>query len=63
MDSYELVNLRIGMQWKAYDISLFAHNLSDSRAVVRALGRPPFDPDARIRVQPRTIGISFRGDF
>lgn len=63
MNSYELVNLRVGMLWGRYDISLFAHNLTDSRGVLRALGRPPFDPDARIRVQPRTIGLSLRGGF
>jgi outer membrane receptor protein involved in Fe transport len=63
MNSYELVNLRVGMLWGRYDISLFANNLTDSRGVLRALGRPPFDPDARIRVQPRTIGLSLRGAF
>lgn len=63
MDSYELVNLRVGVAWDRMDVSLFVKNVSDSRAVVRALGRPPFDPDARIRVTPRTIGLSVRADF
>ncbi len=63
MRSYELVNLRLGVDWERIGISLFANNLTDSRAVVRALGRPPFDPDARIRVQPRTIGLALRGRF
>ncbi|MEM7612875.1 MAG: TonB-dependent receptor [Pseudomonadota bacterium] len=63
MDSYTLVNFRTGIVWDRMDISLFINNLTDSRAVVRALGRPPFDPDARIRVQPRTIGVSLRAFF
>lgn len=63
MDSYELVNARFGLAWDRYDVSLYITNLSDSRAVVRALGRPPFDPDARIRVRPRTVGLSVRANF
>ena len=63
MPSYEIGNLRVGMVMGNVDLSLFVKNVSDSRAVVRALGRPPFDPDARIRVQPRTVGVSLRAFF
>lgn len=63
MESYELVNLRLGVDWESIGVSLFVNNLTDTRAVLRALGRPPFDPDARIRVQPRTVGVSLRGRF
>lgn len=63
MSSYTLANLRVGVMWEAYEISLFANNLFDSGGVIRALRRPPFDPDARIRVEPRTIGVSLRGNF
>lgn len=63
MSSYELVNLRIGVDYEQIGLSFFVTNLADSRAVLRALGRPPFDPDARIRVQPRTVGLSLRGSF
>ncbi|MFK7958733.1 MAG: TonB-dependent receptor [Lysobacterales bacterium] len=63
MDSYEVVNMRVGVEWDRYELSLFANNALDTRSVLRALGRPPFDPDANIRVQPRTIGVSFRGSF
>ncbi|MFK8052195.1 MAG: TonB-dependent receptor [Woeseiaceae bacterium] len=63
MESYRLVNFRTGLTWDRLDVSLFINNLTDSRAVVRALGRPPFDPDARIRVTPRTVGVSLRAYF
>lgn len=63
MDSYEVFNVRVGAQWDNYELSLFVNNLDDDRGVVRALGRPPFDPDANIRVQPRTVGLTFRGTF
>ena len=63
MDQYTIANLRIGVEWENLEISLFANNLLDSHGVVRALRRPPFDPDAVIRVEPRTIGITVRGNF
>ncbi|MEO0574522.1 MAG: hypothetical protein AAF004_03600 [Pseudomonadota bacterium] len=63
MDANEMYNMRVGVIWKELDVSLYVNNASDSRAVVRALGRPPFDPDARIRVTPRTIGLSIRASF
>lgn len=63
MESYKLINFRTGITWDRMDVSLFINNLTDSRAVVRALGRPPFDPDARIRVTPRTVGVSLRAYF
>ncbi|MEO1202208.1 MAG: TonB-dependent receptor, partial [Pseudomonadota bacterium] len=31
MGSYELVNLRVGLEWETLEVSLFANNLSDSR--------------------------------
>lgn len=63
MDSYEVVNLRAGIEWDNYQLELYANNALDDRGVVRALGRPPFDPDAAIRLQPRTIGVTFRTHF
>ncbi len=63
MDDYTLANVRLGVKWDNYEISLFANNLLDSGGVIRALRRPPFDPDARIRVEPRTIGITVRTEF
>jgi len=63
MGAYTVANLRVGVKWDNYEVSLFSNNLFDSPGVVRALRRPPFDPDARIRVEPRTIGISMRANF
>ncbi|GHF25861.1 TonB-dependent receptor [Kordiimonas sediminis] len=63
MDDYSMTNARIGFEWEDMEVSLYANNLFDSQGVVRALRRPPFDPDAVIRVQPRTIGVTFRKHF
>lgn len=63
MDDYTVANMRLGVQTARWEASLFADNLFDSRGVVRALRRPPFDPDAEIRVRPRTLGITGRVYF
>ncbi len=63
MEAYDLANVRVGVTWEDLEISLFANNLFDSRGVVRALRRKPFDPDGAIRVEPRTLGITVRGYF
>lgn len=63
MAAYDLANVRVGVTWDNFEISLFASNLFDSRGVVRALRRAPFDPDGAIRVQPRTMGITVKGNF
>ena len=63
MDEYTVANLRVGVRFKEYEVSLFANNLFDENGVVRAIGRPPFDQPATIRVTPRTIGLTFRGSY
>ena len=63
MDAYTVANLRFSVLWNDFDFSLYAHNVFDSGGVVRALRRPPFDPDAVIRTQPRTIGFIVRKYF
>ncbi|GGZ74005.1 TonB-dependent receptor [Paraglaciecola chathamensis] len=63
MDAYTVANMRLGIRFSGYEISLFANNMFDDDGVVRAIGRPPFDPPASIRVTPRTIGMTFRGGF
>jgi len=63
MDNYTVANVRIGIEWENLEFSIFALNVLDSHGVLRALRRPPFDPDAVIRVEPRTIGITVRGSF
>jgi hypothetical protein len=63
MDAYTIVNARIGFNWETWEFSLVSNNLLDDDGVVRALRRPPFDPDAVIRTQPRTVGIVVRKHF
>lgn len=63
MDDYEVLNLRAGVLWQETEISVFANNVADSRGVERALFRPPFDPEAKIRVHPRTVGLTVRRSF
>lgn len=63
MKGYTTANFRIGVNWQDLEVSLFGNNLFDSRGVVRSSRRPPFDPDASIRVQPRTLGVTVRTHF
>lgn len=63
MDAFAVANLRTGVRWDGYDLSLYFHNVFDDDGVIRALRRPPFDPDAVIRTQPRTIGLMLRKYF
>lgn len=63
MDAFTVANMRFSVMWNDFDFSLYAHNLFDSGGVVRALRRPPFDPDAVIRTQPRTFGFIVRKYF
>jgi iron complex outermembrane receptor protein len=63
MDAYTIANLRTGIRWDGFDLSFYVQNVFDDDGVIRALRRPPFDPDAVIRTQPRTIGIMLRKYF
>lgn len=63
MDAYTIVNARIGFNWETWEFSLVSNNLFDDDGVIRALRRPPFDPDAVIRTQPRTVGLVARKFF
>jgi outer membrane receptor protein involved in Fe transport len=63
MDAYTVANARIGVQWDSNEVSFYINNMFDDGGVVRALRRPPFDPDAVIRTQPRTIGLILRKYF
>ena len=63
MDAYTIVNARIGFNWETWEFSLVSNNLLDDDGVVRALRRPPFDPDAVIRTPPRTVGLVARKFF
>lgn len=63
MDAYTLVNLRAGVNYGNVEYSVYANNAFDDRGVIRAMPASPFDPEARIRVTPRTIGANVRMTF
>ena len=63
MAAYGVVNVRTGVTFDNIEFSLYANNLLDDRGVIRALAETPFDPEARIRTTPRTIGANVRMNF
>ena len=63
MDAYNVVNLRAGLTHEGVEFSVYANNALDSRGVIRALPASPFDPEARIRIVPRTVGANIRVAF
>ena len=60
MDAYDTLNVRAGVQWSSMEASVFVQNLGNSDGVIRQVSATPFYPDGAYRVQPRTIGASFR---
>jgi len=60
MDAYDVLNVRAGVQWSSMEASVYVQNLNNSDGVVRQVSATPFYPDGAYRVQPRTIGASFR---
>jgi outer membrane receptor protein involved in Fe transport len=63
MDAFTVANMRAGVRRDDIEVSVYLHNVFDDDGVIRALRRPPFDPDAVIRTQPRTLGIILRKYF
>lgn len=63
MEAYNLVNLRAGLIHGNVEYSIYANNALDDRGVIRAMPASPFDPEAKIRVTPRTIGANVRMTF
>lgn len=63
LDDYRLANFRVGLRHERYEGSLFVSNAFSSKGVIRAQRRFPFDPDAALRVDPRTIGVNFKAFF
>ena len=60
--SYTLVGLRLGAIKDQWNITAFAHNLTNRRAQVSAINSSQ-DPDALLTVQPRTLGLSVTRKF
>ena len=61
MGSYSIENARVGAIFGAWDISLFAYNLTNGGAVQTAIGTPAGYEEFRLR--PRTVGITMRATF
>lgn len=63
LNSYQMVNLRLGVDWDSLEISLYASNLLDSQAAT-FVGRPGFvSPGYTYNLRPRTIGLNVRTAF
>jgi outer membrane receptor protein involved in Fe transport len=64
--SYTVLDLHAGVEFKNYEIVLFAKNVSDSRGIT-ALGTeslaPSFNPYGASIIQPRTIGLQLTAKF
>ncbi len=62
LDSYALMNVRVGVENEDWNVSLFAKNLFDTRAQIDAINGTQ-DPLAYVTVRPRTIGVSVTRNF
>ena len=60
--SYELLNLRAGLENEDWSFGLFVRNLTDVRAQVDAISSSQ-DPLARITLRPRTVGANLTRRF
>ncbi len=57
LQSYDLVNLRAGLDWRNWQFTVFIKNVLDRRAQVDAISSDQ-DPLARITSRPRTGGLA-----
>jgi len=62
LESYTLVNLRLGIKNDLWTVAAFARNLFDKRAQVDAIASSQ-DPLALITVRPQTFGVSVSRKF
>lgn len=70
LPSYNLLDLRTGIDFETFTLSLFAKNVTDERAVTQFGGFGETLPDvaltpngAAVLVRPRTIGVSLSARF
>lgn len=70
LPSYNLFDLRAGVDFDTFSVNLFAKNLTDERAVTQFGGFGETLPDnvgapngAAVLVRPRTIGVSLTAEF
>lgn len=62
LKSYALWNLRAGVIYRRWSVTLFAHNVANERAQVSAINSTQ-DPHGLLTVQPRTVGITVTRRF
>jgi len=62
LQSYALVNLRAGVVTGPWEVNVFARNVGNVRAQISAINSFQ-DPDARLTVRPRTVGINLTRKF
>ena len=62
LKAYTLTNLRAGVIYRRWSVTLFAHNVTNERAQVSAINSTQ-DPHALLTVQPRTVGITVTRRF
>ena len=62
LKAYTLWNLRAGVIYHHWSVTLFLHNATNDRAQVSAINSAQ-DPHALLTVQPRTIGITITRRF
>ena len=67
LPSYNILDLRAGVEFDAFSLDVFARNVTDERAVTQFGGFGQTLPDApngsAVLVRPRTIGVSLSARF
>lgn len=64
--SYTVLDLHAGVDFKNYEITLFAKNVGDSRGITALSTEslaPGFNPYGASIIQPRTIGLQLTARF
>jgi hypothetical protein len=59
MPAYNNLNLSAGVRNDVFDISLYAHNLTNSVQIIN-IDAPVFDDPVNLENRPLTVGINFR---
>ncbi len=62
MDAYAITNLRLGLVKDSWNVSLYAKNLTDTRADL-FIDQGDLGPQRALRNRPRTIGLNLRKTF
>ena len=65
LPSYEVMDLRAGVDFGAYSVELYAKNLTDSegKTSLEAPGNIPLGAAGTAVIRPRTVGVTLTADF